>query len=177
MSLQYLFQDEIPHLVLILSKLATLFFFQSTCHYLILFLITEVPIQSKFVEYVQTSNPFIVAKKTISPQDEPIIENSNDHDTLEHVNTNANEHKQYEIKQRRRSQAYAPTSKPVKTRPRSNTITINIPPKIEDIEEETDEYQFVDIRDEILLIKDQFDQLLKVLDDDILGPVVESIAK
>lgn len=133
--------------------------------------------QSKFVEYLQTSNPFIVAKKTILPQDEPIIEDSNDHDILDHVNPNANEHKQYEIKQRRCSQAYAPTSKPVKTRPRSNTITINIPPKIEDVEEETDEYQFVDIRDEILLIKDQFDQLLKVLDDDILGPVVESIAK
>ena len=111
------------------------------------------------------------------PQNEPIIEERNHHDIFGHVKSNANEQKQYEIKQRRCSQAYAPTSKPVKTRPRSNTITINIPPKIEDVEDETDEYQFVDIRDEILLIKDQFDQLLRVLDDDILGPVVESIAK
>ena len=68
-----------------------------------------------------------------------------------------------------------PNSQPIKTRPRSNTITINIPPRIEALEEESDDYQFVDVRDEILLIKDQFDQLLSVLDDGLFGSVVDNV--
>ena len=79
-------------------------------------------------------------------------------------------------KYRRSSHFCMPTnSQPIKTRPRSNTITINIPPRIEALEEESDDYQFVDVRDEILLIKDQFDQLLSVLDDGLFGSVVDNV--
>ena len=79
-------------------------------------------------------------------------------------------------KYRRSSHFCMPTnSQPIKTRPRSNTITINIPPRFEDLEEEFDDYQFVDVRDEILLIKDQFDQLLSVLDDGLFGSVVDNV--
>ena len=65
----------------------------------------------------------------------------------------------------RRQSAYTlPNTSPIKTRQRSNTISLNIPPNL--VENETEE--FVDVRDEILLMKDQFDKLVAVLDDDLL---------
>ena len=70
---------------------------------------------------------------------------------------------------RRKSAYVMSNSAPIKTRQRSNTITYNMPPNFSNfIEEETEE--FVDVRDEILLIKEQFDKLCSVLDDDLLPP-------
>jgi len=45
--------------------------------------------------------------------------------------------------------------------PHSKSTTVNIPSTIEDLE-------YVDVRDEIMLMKNQFDKLLEVLDDDLL---------
>ena len=63
------------------------------------------------------------------------------------------------------------------SRLRSNSFTINIPPRIEDLDDTDHSHEFVDVRDEIMLIKDQFDRLLSVLDDGLLGPTLNSITK
>ena len=52
-------------------------------------------------------------------------------------------------------------SEPVKTRPRSHSVFINA---FDDFDEESEELEFVGVREEILLIKNQFDKLISVLD-------------
>ena len=58
------------------------------------------------------------------------------------------------------------------SRLRSNSFTI--PYHLDDTDHS---HEFVDVRDEIMLIKDQFDRLLSVLDDELLGPTLDSITK
>lgn len=116
-------------------------------------------------QYEPTNNPFILAKKT------SVIE--------QHEREEIPEYKPL----RRVSQFWPPTfNEPVKPRQRSHTVTaLNSPPgfsrqdldEMEDEDDEEDEdLEFVDVRDEILLIKDQFDKLVSILDKDIF-PVNE----
>ena len=80
------------------------------------------------------------------------------------------ESEEEEEKERRKSHFHLPNFEPVNPKQRSHSITVNIPPKIEELE-------YIDVRDEILLMKDQFDKLLSVLDQDWLPPDVESLQK
>ena len=115
--------------------------------------------------YTRTENPFVIAKKTSiinNKVPEIIPENQESEDEEEPkivVEKSSNR-----TLSRRQSAYTLPITSPIKTRQRSNTISLNIPPNL--VENETEE--FVDVRDEILLMKDQFDKLVAVLDDDLL---------
>jgi hypothetical protein len=84
--------------------------------------------------------------------------------------------RKHEQDQRRSSFCWLPINEPVKTRQRSNTIAFNVPPKLDiandgrsSTNSSTSDILFVDVRDEIMLIKDQFDKLVSVLDDDLFN--------
>ena len=115
--------------------------------------------------YTRTENPFVIAKKT------SIINNKVPEIIPENQESEEDEEPKIVVEKSsnrtlsRRQSAYTlPITSPIKTRQRSNTISLNIPPNL--VENETEE--FVDVRDEILLMKDQFDKLVAVLDDDLL---------
>ena len=113
--------------------------------------------------YTRTENPFVIAKKTSIinnkvPEIIPEDQDSEDEEPKIVVE------KSNRTLSRRQSAYTLPITSPIKTRQRSNTISLNIPPNL--VENETEE--FVDVRDEILLMKDQFDKLVAVLDDDLL---------
>ena len=113
--------------------------------------------------YTRTENPFVIAKKTSiinNKVPEIIPENQESEDEEPKIVVE----KSNRTLSRRKSAYTLPITSPIKTRQRSNTISLNIPPNL--VENETEE--FVDVRDEILLMKDQFDKLVAVLDDDLL---------
>ena len=113
--------------------------------------------------YTRTENPFVIAKKTSiinNKVPEIIPENQESEDEEPKIVVE----KSNRTLSRRQSAYTLPITSPIKTRQRSNTISLNIPPNL--VENETEE--FVDVRDEILLMKDQFDKLVAVLDDDLL---------
>lgn len=100
-------------------------------------------------EYFPTSNPLVLAKSFSQ-----ISENEEFEDTFT------------EEKFRRKSHLPLPVSQPVKTRQRSHSVGVNVfdynENHTDDIEQE-DEMEFVGVKDEIMLIKGQFDKLLSVL--------------
>ena len=97
-------------------------------------------------QYFATTNRYIVAKtSSVSSVHQNVITEEEDYESEEE-----------EEKERRKSHFHLPNFEPVNPKQRSHSITVNIPPKIEELE-------YIDVRDEILLMKDQFDKLLSVL--------------
>ena len=117
--------------------------------------------------YYPTSDPWVLAKSsTTSTIDiiDNIIEEESDDEEFE-INT---DHKG-EDKYRRKSHFQLPICEPIQTRQRSHSVNINTfnentDDRDDDIEESDSELEFVGVREEILLIKSQFDKLMSVLD-------------
>ena len=107
--------------------------------------------------YCRTDNPLVIKKTSIIHPIPKIPENDEEDSEPEIIVE--------KFERSRRQSAYTlPISTPIKTRQRSNTITYNLPTHL--VQNETEE--LVDVRDEILLMKEQFDKLVAVLDDDLL---------
>ena len=113
--------------------------------------------------YSKTNNPFVLAKQTSIIS---VIDESEEEEEPEIIveNLNSVPRRKSGYYGRRQSVNVLPIGAPVKQRQRSNTVAFNAPPKL--IEDEHEE--LVDVRDEILFMKEQFDKLCAVIDDDFL---------
>ena len=115
-------------------------------------------------DYFPTSDPLILAKKTSFCQ---IIEETEiESDSENEINYTEENSERLDKFEHYKSNIELSRCPKVEAKQRSHSVAVNVFNNTYDTDEEDEDVEFVGVRDEILLIKSQFDKLISVLNFD-----------